>query len=237
MPSAQGTPVMQMTRLMPEQLINSARELACHAAQRVTKLCREAVKVRGVCHLVLAGGTTPKHCYELLCDMELPWSAVHIWFGDERCLPVGDPERNDAMADAALLSHVPIPPEQVHRIIAELGPVVAAKAYAELLADVPLMDIVLLGIGEDGHTASLFPGHPALQDKRLAIPVFNSPKPPPERVSMGYAVLNQARHRLILVAGKSKSEALSRIRNGEVLPVARMVESEWLIDRDASGTA
>jgi 6-phosphogluconolactonase len=207
--------------------------LAHHAAERVAVLCRQAVKDHGACHLVLAGGRTPERCYALLRAMDLPWPALHIWFGDERCLPAGDPGRNDAMADKALLDHVPIPASQVHRIPAELGPEAAANAYAAQLSAAPPMDIVLLGMGEDGHTASLFPRNPALEDGRLAVPVHGSPKPPPERVSMGYAVLNAAHHRLILVAGSGKADALARIRNGEPLPVARLAEAEWLTDRDA----
>lgn len=218
---------------MSQQVFADAEALASHAAARVTALCRQAIEDHGSCHLVLAGGHTPRRCYELLRAMALPWQAVHIWFGDERCLPPGDPERNDAMADDALLAHVPIPPAQVHRIAAEQGPEEAAKAYAALLANAPAMDIVLLGMGEDGHTASLFPHNPALDDARLAVPVHDAPKPPPERVSMGYAVLNTARHRLVLVAGKGKAAALARVRSGEALPVARLAEGEWLIDREA----
>ncbi|PIW47115.1 MAG: 6-phosphogluconolactonase [Zetaproteobacteria bacterium CG12_big_fil_rev_8_21_14_0_65_54_13] len=222
---------------MSEQLFENPEALAGYAARRVAELCSDAVAINGVCHLVLAGGSTPKRCYELLRDMDLPWASLHIWFGDERCLPVGDAERNDTMADAALLSHVPVPPEQVYRMPAELGPELAAQAYVKLLAAAPVMDIVLLGMGEDGHTASLFPDNPALQDKRLAVPVYDSPKPPPERVSMGYGLLNNARHRILMVAGKGKAEALARIRAGEPLPIAAIADGEWLIDRDAMGVA
>ncbi len=220
---------------MREQVFANSGSLALGAAERVARLCCDAVDARGVCHLVLAGGGTPKRCYQLLREMNLPWQALHIWFGDERCLPPGSPERNDCMADAALLSHVPVPADQIHRIPAELGPESAAEIYTALLADMPVMDVVLLGMGEDGHTASLFPGNPALQDMRPAIPVYKSPKPPSERVSMGYTILNAARHRLILVAGRGKSDALSCIRMGERLPVAAVAESEWLMDIEASG--
>ncbi len=222
---------------MCEQLFDNPEVLAKYTARRVAELCCDAVDKHGVCHLVLAGGSTPKHCYELLREMNLPWQSVHIWFGDERCLPIGDSERNDTMANAALLAHVAVPPEQIHRMPAELGPELAAEAYAKLLAAAPVMDIVLLGMGEDGHTASLFPDNPALQDHRLAVPVYDSPKPPPERVSMGYAALNAARHRILMVTGKGKAEALARIRAGERLPIAAIADGEWLIDRDAMGIA
>jgi len=220
---------------MSEKIFENPDLLAAYAAGRVADMCRDAVVQRGACHLVLAGGTTPKLCYELMRNMDLPWASLHIWFGDERCLPAGDSERNDTMAEAALLAHVAVPPEQIHCIAAELGPEAAAEQYTEMLAAAPVMDIVLLGMGEDGHTASLFPGNPALQDEQPAVPVYDSPKPPSERVSMGYTVLNGARHRLILVAGKGKADALSRLRSGEALPVAGLADSEWLIDRDAMG--
>ncbi len=214
-----------------------AEAVAQYAATAVIESAAEAIAARGVFHWVLAGGTTPKRCYELLRDAQLDWSKTHVWFGDERCLPVGDAERNDWMADEALLSHVPIPSSQIHRMDAELGPEVAAARYDALLADAPTMDLILLGIGEDGHTASLFPGNPGLDDHRLAIPVYHSPKPPPERVSMGYAALNAAHRCLIMVAGKGKTDAMSRILAGERLPVARVSGSEWLIDQDASGSS
>jgi len=211
-----------------------AEAVALFAADAVVKAASSAIADRGVFHWVLAGGTTPKRCYELLRDADIDWLNVHIWFGDERCLPAGDVDRNDRMADEALLQHVPVPPAQVHRIEAELGPDVAAARYSALLAEAPAMDLILLGMGEDGHTASLFPANPALDDPRPAIPVYHSPKPPPERVSMGYAVLNAARRCLMMVAGKGKADAIRRIRAGERLPAARVQNSEWLIDQAAA---
>jgi len=214
-----------------------AEAVAQYAANAVVESAAAAISAHGVFHWVLAGGTTPKRCYELLCDAAIDWHGVHIWFGDERCLPTGHAGRNDHMADEALLNHVPIPPVQIYRIATELGPEVAAERYSALLADAPAMDLVLLGMGEDGHTASLFPDNPALDDQRLVVPVYNSPKPPSERVSMGYRVFDAAHRCLIMVAGKGKADAISRIRNGERLPAARISGSEWLIDQDASGTS
>ncbi|MDQ6960886.1 MAG: 6-phosphogluconolactonase, partial [Mariprofundaceae bacterium] len=211
-----------------------ANALAAMVARQVIVECEQAIAERGVFHWVLAGGNTPKKCYQLLRDAELDWSRVHIWFGDERCLPFGDAERNDTMADEALLSHVPVDSSHIHRIHTELCPEKAAEAYADLLADTPSMDLILLGMGEDGHTASLFPGNPALSDKRLAVPVSHAPKPPPERVSMGYSVLNQARKRIVMAAGEGKRDALQRIRQGELLPVARLAACEWYVDEAAS---
>jgi len=245
MPSAPVSAATRLNLLMTDLACHNmnihpcvdAEAVAQYAANAVVEAAAAAISKRGVFHWVLAGGTTPKRCYELLRDADIDWPKVHIWFGDERCLPVGDVERNDLMADEALLSHVPIPSSQIHRMDAELGPEVAAARYDALLANAPTMDLILLGIGEDGHTASLFPDNPGLDDHRLAVPVYNSPKPPSERVSMGYAVFNAAQRCLIMVAGKGKADAISRILAGESLPVARVSGSEWLIDQDASGSS
>jgi len=220
---------------MPREVFSDATALAHAAAELTVRAAAEAIAARGAFHLVLAGGTSPRLCYEILREEDVDWSRVHIWLGDERCLPVGDAERNDRMADEALLAHVPIPVSQIHRMPAELGPNEGAARYAALLAEAPAMDMLHLGMGEDGHTASLFPGNPALNDARLAVPVFDSPKPPPERISMGLSVLNGARQKLILTAGAGKREALTRIANGECLPVAMIENALWYIDRDAAG--
>jgi len=220
-----GSRVLQETHAFPD-----ADALAAAVASRIAALAGQGIMARGAFHWALAGGATPRRCYQLLRRMDIDWRHVYIWFGDERCLPVGDAERNDGMADAVLLRHVPVPSAQVHSIPAELGPEQAAANYAKLLRQAPPLDLALLGMGEDGHTASLFPGNPALEDKRLAVPVFAAPKPPCERVSMGYSVLNGAARRIVMVAGAGKSDAFMRIGRGERLPAARLSESEWYVD-------
>jgi len=212
-------------------------ELAREAAEWTARACAEAIAARGVFHLVLAGGTSPKLCYQALRDLDVDWSKVHIWFGDERCVPLGHEDRNDRMADEALLSHIPIPASKIHRMAAELGPDEGAALYAAELAVAPVMDVVHLGMGEDGHTCSLFPGKPALSDERLVFGVIDSPKPPPERVTLGYTVLNKARAALVLTAGKGKRDVLARIAAGESLPVARVNNAIWYMDQDAAGDA
>ncbi|MDZ4202440.1 MAG: 6-phosphogluconolactonase [Gallionella sp.] len=208
-----------------------AQALAAAAAQRIAELAAQAITARGVFHLALAGGETPRRCYEQLRVMPVDWRHVRIYFGDERCLPSGDAQRNDTMAREALLNHIVIPPENVHAIAAELG---ASGAAAEYAARLPSrLDLVLLGMGEDGHTASLFPGNPATESGENAVPVFGAPKPPPERVSLGMAVLNGAREKLFLVAGAGKCGALQRIARGEALPAARITGAEWHMDRAA----
>lgn len=195
-------------------------------AERIIQAASLAIAERGVFHWALAGGTSPRHCYALLRHAEMDWSKIEVWFGDERCLPIGDPERNDTMADSALLSHVAIPATQVHRIAAEQGAELAAAAYSCALSKIPCLDLVLLGMGEDGHTASLFPGNPALDNPCLAVPVFHSPKAPSERVSMGYSALHAARQRIIMVTGEGKRDAFARVQQGEALPV-RIPNSAW----------
>lgn len=207
-----------------------ADALAAAVASRIVAVASQSIMARGAFHWALAGGATPRRCYQLLRRMDMDWRHVHIWFGDERCLPVGDAGRNDSMADAALLRHIPVPPDQVHSISSELGPARAAASYAELLRRAPALDMALLGMGEDGHTASLFPGNPALEDKHLAVPVFDAPKPPSERVSMGYSALNGAARRIVMVAGAGKCDAFMRIVRGERLPAACLSESEWYVD-------
>ncbi|MGY1424835.1 6-phosphogluconolactonase [Lysobacter sp. A289] len=193
---------------------------------------KRAIAARGRFVLVLSGGRTPQDVHALLRTADTDWSRWEIWFGDERCLPVDDPGRNSLMANDAWLSHVPIPSGQVHVMPAELGAEAAARAYAEALkapgqngspsASAEPFDMVMLGIGEDGHTASLFPGHdwgvPDNADDVLA--VFDSPKPPSQRVSLSAARLSRAREVLFLIEGDSKRDAVAQWRTGNDLPVA-----------------
>jgi 6-phosphogluconolactonase len=169
---------------------------------------------------VLAGGDTPRTAYQRLPERPADWAAWHVYFGDERCAPRGDPSRNSRMAGDAWLDHVALPPPQLHTIPAELGAVAAAKAYAGALQHVGEFDLVLLGLGEDGHTASLFPAHewgeaPGSPD---ALAVFGAPKPPRERVSLSAARLSRARQVLFLVSGESKRQALAHWRAGKRIP-------------------
>jgi 6-phosphogluconolactonase len=176
---------------------------------------QEALAARGEFHIVLAGGNTPRMVYEALAREQHDWPSWRVWFGDERCLPAGHQERNSTMARAALLDRVPV--AAVHAIPGELGARAAAAAYAEELDGIPAYDLVLLGLGEDGHTASLFPGHAATGEVD-AVAVFDAPKPPPERVSLSARRLSRARHVLFLVSGAGKRDALERWCAGEPIP-------------------
>ena len=182
--------------------------------------------------LVLAGGTTPKRCYELLAELNVEWGRVAVLFGDERCVPPSDPESNYRMAKEALLDRAM--PATVYRIPAELGPDEGADEYAEVVANVAPLDFVLLGIGEDGHVGSLFPGHAALQADGLTVGVHDSPKPPPERVSLTLEAFRDAGRVLILATGKGKADAVALARRGES-PSGMIAGARWLIDRAAAG--
>jgi 6-phosphogluconolactonase len=207
--------------------------LSLSVAQRIEQLAAQAIKDRGTFRVALAGGETPRRCYELLRELPIDWRQVWVYFSDERCLPRGDAQRNDSMAQHALLGHIAIPPGNVHAMPAEHGARIAAVEYAALLEHELPLDLVLLGLGEDGHTASLFPGNPATQLNEVVVPVFDAPKPPPERVSLGVGTLNSARAKVFLVAGKAKQEALEKIMHGIQLPAARVAGAEWHVDRAA----
>jgi 6-phosphogluconolactonase len=188
-------------------------------------LCVEAdaaIAARGAFHLVLAGGNTPRALYAELARRGAGDARWHIWYGDERCLPADHPERNSAMAEAAWLAASNIPEEQRWPMPAEFGADEAAAIYADWLARVGDFDVVLLGMGEDGHTASLFPGHDwgMAADSPDALAVFDAPKPPPERVSLSAARLNRSAKLWVVVTGAGKRDALQRWRRDERLPVA-----------------
>lgn len=188
-------------------------------------LCAEAaaaVAARGMFHLVLAGGTTPRALYAELGRRGSGDARWHIWYGDERCLPTDHPERNSAMAEAVWLAASNIPEEQRRPMPAEYGAGEAAAVYADWLARVGEFDIVLLGMGEDGHTASLFPDHGwgTAADSPDALAVFDAPKPPPERVSLSVARLSRSRRVWFVVTGSGKREALLQWRQGAKLPVS-----------------
>lgn len=210
-----------------------AEALAEAATRFILASATAAMKARGRFTLALAGGATPRGCYERLREAAFDWSCVEIYFGDERCLPAGHPDRNDVMAATTWLDRVALPMRNRHAIPAEAGPVAAAAAYAELLVTALPLDLVLLGVGEDGHTASLFPGNAALEQREAVVPVFGAPKPPAQRVSLSLSTLNDARRKLFLVSGTGKRDIMRRLLVAPGLPAARINGAEWLVDRAA----
>jgi 6-phosphogluconolactonase len=210
------------------------------AAGFIAARIRAVVGEHGCCRLALAGGGTPKPVYEVLATLDVPWPMVELLWGDERCVPADDPDSNFRMAKEALIDRVDIPATEIYRIEGERGMEAAARAY-EVLLDLAPVHINLLGMGDDGHTASLFPGNDLGAAGPRAIPVIG-PKPPPERVSMSLKAINESTEVIFLVTGAGKAGRLreihEQIRSGEpLLPAARVKPERnlvWLLDTDAA---
>jgi 6-phosphogluconolactonase len=229
----------------------NADALAAAVADLVIDVGQTALTDRGVFRIALSGGNTPRRAYELLAqeprNTALPWKDVFVYFGDERCVPPGDEQSNYRMASKAFLDHVPIPHANVHRIRGEADPGVAANNYASIirtdLADPPHFDLVLLGLGPDGHTASLFPGSPPdLHDSVLVRAVYAQSQAM-WRVTMTPKLINLGRTVAFAVEGVEKAEILAKVLEGPVDPTtypAQIVKPLsgrllWLVDEAAAG--
>jgi 6-phosphogluconolactonase len=234
-----------------DDLPSASAALARHIARRA----RESVRARGRFTWVLSGGSTPQSLYRHLARRyrrTFPWAQTHVLFGDERCVAPDAPESNFGAAEEALLRHVPIPPRHVHRLHGEMGPLTKAAAeYARTIqrlsrsdaAAVPF-DLVLLGIGPDGHTASLFPDDPALQERRRTVVLVRRPGQPPKvpRLTLTLPALAASREVCFLVAGREKAGIVARIFRtplaGTAALPASLVQSEgptlWFLDRAAA---
>jgi 6-phosphogluconolactonase len=201
---------------LPSRIFPDKEALTAAVAGAVIDRIREAVDDHGRCAIALAGGSTPEALYALLAGdagRGLPWEAVHAFFGDERYVPHDDEKSNFRMARRALLDHVPIPAAQVHPMPTDAtDPHEAAAAYEadlrEYFGEDPRFDVILLGMGDDGHTASLFPGSPALDERTRWVVAAPSPAAPHQRLTLTFPVLNRAAHVYFLVAGAAKVEAL-----------------------------
>ncbi len=224
-------------------MVAGPAELADAAARWTADRLRAAVAERGACYWALAGGETPRGCYECLARPpyrdDLPWRSAFVYWSDERQVPLDDPASNYAMARAALLDHVPIPPDQVFPLVGD--PTAALRRIPADDRGWPRFDLIHLGLGEDGHTASLFPGDPALEEPQAFVYlVSDAPKPPPKRVTLTLPVINSARAVLFMVQGASKREALARVlRRDPALPASQVhpVDGElhFMVDRAAAG--
>jgi 6-phosphogluconolactonase len=208
-------------------VLDTSEDVAAATAADIAQAIREGSRT-----LVLAGGTTPRRAYELLARLDVQWGRVTVLFGDERCVPPGHPDSNYRMAREALLDQVA--PASVHRIPGELGPDEGAAEYGRVVARLAPLDLVILGIGEDGHMASLFPGNSALNAKGWAVGVRNAPKPPPERVTLTLRALRGARQVIILATGAGKAQAVAMAKRQEV-PSGMIAGARWLLDRAAAG--
>ncbi len=222
---------------LPEwRVFTDAQTLVTQLADALCDLAEDAIRARGAFHLVLAGGRTPQALYRELAKRQAGDAYWHIWYGDERCLPPHDPARNSQMAEMAWLADSTIPPSQRHAVPAELGAVTAAAQYRDWLAGVGVFDLSLLGMGEDGHTASLFPGRRWEGDDVIA--VHDAPKPPAARVSLSATRLSNSRRVWFIVTGADKRNAIARWKRNEQLPVTSVsgvVETVVWLDKAATG--
>lgn len=210
-------------------LFHDSEQLAEVVADALARYIHAAVAERGVCHMVFPGGRSPRRVLEQLREKNLPWCALHLYPSDERCVPLSDPERNDRLIDELLLNHVTLPPENLHRMPAELGPEEGALRYSQLLSRTPRFDIALLGMGPDGHTASLFPNHPAARDGRQAVPVWDAPRPPSSRISIGFRRLADALTRKVIVLGPDKLPLFNSLDSLNETPVALIRPTTWYV--------
>jgi 6-phosphogluconolactonase len=219
------------------KILPNSEDVAGQACRIVIAEAEAAIGGRQVFRIVLAGGSTPRRTYEMLAGMVQDWSAWEVFWSDERCLPADHPERNSRLAHDVWLSHVAIPAGQIHPIPAELGAARAAAEYSTLVVDRQPFDLVLLGMGEDGHTASLF----STNGDHIApvIAVHGAPKPPSERVSLNFQTLRACRKQLVLISGAEKSSALFAWQQGASLPIAHAVRNDacLLADADAGQSA
>ena len=232
-----------MTRLT---VLRDDEAAARRAADVMAIQINDARVRRADVHIAMAGGSTPQRAYELLAQMQGTWAHVHLWLGDERCVPADHEDANQRMVAESLLQRVRSSESpHLHPVRGELGPEDAAWLYANeivrAMGERPVFDLVLLGLGPDGHTASLFPGHPAAQAVEApVIGVRGAPKPPPERITLTLPVLGHARFTMLLATGEAKREALAGVRAGdERLPPARLGDAldEIVCDQAAIGDA
>ncbi len=230
-------------------ILPDAAAVAQTAADRFVALARSACAARGRFTVALSGGSTPKAMLARLVDQPIEWTRVHVFWGDERCVPPDHADSNYRMACDALLNHVPIPPANVHRLAGELDPALAARQYeAELRSvfgtvDWPRFDLIWLGLGTDAHTASLFPGTGAIHEQRRWVIGHFVEKLQAQRLTLTPPVINQAEQVIFLVTGADKAAALQsvwshtpidpdRLPAQIIRPVAGTLT--WLIDRAAA---
>lgn len=186
--------------------------------------------------MALSGGTTARQCYELLAVADVDWSEVEIFFGDERWVPVDDPDSNEGMASHAFVDRV-LPPAVYSMRRAGETIEEAADMYDKLLREHPPVELVHLGLGPDGHTASLFPGSPALEERERLVVATGDDLHPHPRLTWTFPALNRSPLAVFTVSGEEKREALKRVKAGEDLPAARVaaVRVIWLVDEIANG--
>jgi 6-phosphogluconolactonase len=232
--------------MMPEIVeLPDPSALAREAADRFVTLARSAIASHGRFAVALSGGSTSKPSYEQLVTQPIEWQRVHVFWGDERCVPPDHPESNYGMARRALLSHIDIPAQNVHRLKGELDPAQAAQQYEDelraILGTRPRFDLVLLGMGADAHTASLFPGTSALREQQRWVVAQYVDKLQAMRLTLTPPIINEAANVVFLIAGSDKAAALRSVWHAPYDPdrfPAQIVAPAtgrviWLVDRAA----
>lgn len=232
---------------MTVRVLASSTAVAVAAAEMVQERARQAVAEHGRFVFGLTGGRSPRALYRLLAQSPLregmPWALTHVIWGDERCVPAEDAENNAHLATTLLLAQVPVPAGQIHRVPVEMPAAAAAVSYEETLRRVVFpdgvarSDVLLLGLGDDGHVASLFPGSPALAERqRWVVDVARTEGP--DRVSLTFAAINEAGLVILQVCGEAKGRVLRRVLDGEDLPARRVAPRDgqvlWLVDEAAA---
>ncbi|MCP3104454.1 6-phosphogluconolactonase [Myxococcus sp. K15C18031901] len=222
-----------MSSLPPRVVPDAA--LSHEAAEWMARALQTALKMKRRASLALSGGSTPGPAYRELARMTLPWERVDVYFVDERFVPPDHPESNYHLVEDTLLRPLRLGPSQVFRMEGERDDRdAAANDYAARLPS--SLDVVLLGMGPDGHTASLFPSHPALEEKSRRVLAVVGPKPPPWRMTLTLPTLLGANAVLMLVAGAGKKDAVQRALAGDQsLPAARVTNAQWMMDPAAAG--
>ncbi len=221
----------------PEVLAWPPADYAAGAAARIAEAIRAAIARSDHCHLALTGGKSPRPVYEALASLPVEWGRVTIWFGDERRVPADDPDSNYGMARATLLDHLVVAPAAVHPMDgADPDAWRAARDYANALP--PALDVLLLGVGEDGHTASLFPGAATLAEQARRVVPATGPTPPRERLTITAPVIAAAHACLVLATGVGKRDAVARAltpgADPREVPAALARPARWLLDTDAA---
>lgn len=233
----------------PSVVVGTGAEAAADAAATLlADLIRERREAAANVHISLAGGSTPRRAYEILSERVEAWHGVHLWFGDERVVPPDDQDSNERMVREALTDRVALPEGQLHRVPTELGGPGACRRYEQEIAaavpagaqGAPQLDVALLGLGEDAHTASLFPkGAGLVADGRWCVVVEDSPKPPPTRISMTMELFRAARHVIVLTAGATKAGAVAAMLAGpdERAPVSLLPMDRTTLVTDRAAAA
>lgn len=220
---------------MSTPLVVPPESLAQEAAAWMARALEDTLATQARASLALSGGSTPGPAYRALAESKLPWERVDVYFVDERFVPPDHAESNYRLVEDTLLRPLRLPPAQVFRMEGEREDRdAAARDYERTLP--PVLDVVMIGVGEDGHTASLFPGHPALEERSRRVLAVVGPKPPPWRMTLTLPVLQSARAVLGLVAGAGKRDVMRRVLAGDAsLPAGRVGNARWMLDPAAAG--